>query len=77
MTTTEEKLEKALEFIQSVERLDTCSYDTFSSNDIDAMCNECESDDISFPGMDSKYIDCKVLDELSDKAWHILAELAD
>lgn len=75
--TTEEKLEKAVKFIKSVERLDMHSYDIFSSDDINAVCNECESDDISFYGMNGRYIDCKVLDELSDRAWHVLADITD
>lgn len=75
--TTEEKLEKAIRFIKSIEQLDACSYDIFSLDDINAVCNECESEDISFYGMNSRYIDCKVLDELSDKAWHVLADIVD
>ena len=75
--TTEEKLEKAIEFIKSIERLDACSYDIFSSDDIDAVCNECESDDIHIYGMNGSYIDCKVLDELSNKAWHVLADITE
>ena len=75
--TIEEKLEKAIKFIKSIERFDACNYDIFSLNDINAVYNECESEDISFYGMNGRYIDCKVLDELSDKAWHVLADITD
>ena len=50
--TIEEKLEKAIEFIKSIEQIDVSKYDAFDVSDIEAqatgICEECgdEVDDI-------------------------------
>ena len=48
--TTEEKLEKAIEFIRSIEKMDTKSYKEFDLDDLannaDGKCLECDSDDV-------------------------------
>lgn len=83
--TIEEKLEKAIEFIKSIEKMNKNNYDTFDISDIEneAAC-ECENCgdnvDVKFywPGhisLNTKYIDYRVIDDLKDKAWHILVDL--
>lgn len=74
--TTEEKLEKAIQFIKSIEKMNKKDYDVFNIVDIEGECLECGSDDIELHGPPySKYIDSKVIDDLKDKAWHILFDL--
>lgn len=85
--TTEEKLAKAIEFIKSIEKIDKRNYDTFDLNDIEsesyAYCDEC-GDNVDFKvhwprriSLNTEYIDYCILDDLSDKAWHILMDLTD
>ena len=85
--TTEEKLAKAVDFIKSIEKLDKKSYNTFSLNDIEnnayAYCDECDCSvnaHLQWPSsvkLSTEYIDWKVIYDLSDKAWHVLASIAE
>lgn len=88
--TIEEKLEKAIAFIESVKNIDKKDFTAFNLDDIKdrieatATCDECGCESscsvelawpssIEFDG----YINASVLDDLSDKAWHVLADLSD
>lgn len=84
--TTEEKLKKAIEFIESIEKLNKDSYDNFNISDLEEYargeCDYCGDDvkvNLYFPShlKNIKYIDAKVLDDLSDKAWHLLFDLKE
>lgn len=86
--TIEEKLAKAVAFIKSIEKLDKHNYDTFDLNDIEnaatGECCECDSTDINihlrWPNditLNTEYIDYRILDDLSDRAWHVLADLGE
>lgn len=85
--TTEQKLERAIAFIKSMQSLDKSKYDTFDLSDLErsavGVCDECGSDvdvKLRWPysiNLSTEYIDYKVLDDLSDKAWHVLADLTD
>ena len=80
--TTEEKLKKAIKFIESIKNFDAKDYDEFDLDDLEAECNECESHDINIRYsrnvlLTPTYIDGKVIDDLKDKAWKILFELTD
>ena len=85
--TTEEKLAKAVDFIKSIERLDKSQYDKFDMHDLEkeayAYCDECdEMVDVKLQwprqvSLNTEYIDWKVIDDLSDKAWHVLASIAE
>ena len=82
--TTEEKLKKAIEFIESIEKLNKSSYDHFNISDLEKCasgdCDYCGDDvevHLHFPShlKTIEYIDAKAIDELSDKAWHLLFDL--
>lgn len=84
--TTEEKLEKAIEFIRSIEKMDTKNYEEFDLDDLansaDGECLECCSDDVEIhlhwpnnANASKKWIDSKAIDDLKEKAWHVLADL--
>ena len=83
--TVEEKLEKAIEFIKSIEKMNKKDYDTFNIADFeeyaDGDCLECgEEVDVklhwpSHISLNTEYIDYRVIDDLKDKAWHILFDL--
>ncbi len=84
--TTEDKLSRAVEFIRMVEALDKHDYDTLSLDDIEAhgYCPTCDDEvdgvELQWPydaNLKTKYIDTRVVDELKDKAWHVLADIAD
>lgn len=85
--TTAEKLAKAVEFIKSIEKLDKRDYDIFGLKDIEnaayVECYECGNTahfEFNWPrdvSSNTEYIDCKVIDDLSDKAWHVLADIED
>lgn len=82
--TTEQKLEKAIEFIRSIEKLSTDDYSIVDRSSIenswsDVECLECGSSDVKvyWNAPTDKYIDAKVIDDLSNKAWHLLIDLAD
>lgn len=89
--TTEEKLQKAIEFIKSIENIKSsfnCRFLDIDDLVIDvdtnySICNECGSTDINADYKISnkysylKFVDSEILDELSDKAWHILADITD
>ena len=84
--TTEEKLKAALDFIHGVEALDVNQYDIVSArtleDDVHGYCSVCneEVDDVQlcWPSImkDKKYIDMDAVDQLKDRAWHLLADLA-
>ena len=82
--TTEEKLKKAIEFIESIEKLNKDSYDHFDISDLEKYAyGECDccGDDVEvqlrLPSYlkNTLYIDAKAIDDLSDKAWHLLFDL--
>ena len=91
MLTIEDKLDKAIEFIKSIEKLDCSKYNRFKLGDLEKdargeCIDSCMVDDyctdlevqLHWPsGMSNatKVIDEQVLDDLSDKAWHLLAGL--
>ena len=75
--TTEEKLEKAIGFIKSIEQM---KIEKASISDIidDAhiYCEDyedgCYDDNIFF---NKRYVEASCVENLKDKAWHILADL--
>ena len=75
--TTNEKLEKAIDFIKSIEQLDVpCIMTSDITNNMHAYCEECGQEcdiEIAYP---QKYVEATAIDELKDKAWHLLADLA-
>ena len=85
--TTEEKLAKAVEFIKSIEKLNKNDYDTFNLDDVEnaayvecTCCGNTANFDFNWPrnvSLNTEYIDWKVIDDLSDKAWHVLADIAE
>ena len=82
--TTEQKLEKAIEFIRSIEKLSNDDYSIVDNFDIenswsDVECLECGGSDVKvyWNAPNAKYIDAKVIEDLSDKAWHLLIDLTD
>lgn len=77
--TIEEKLNKAIEFIKHVEKLEL---DIKSSSDIinDAvrfceMCDDPCTDDVL--QHNEHYVKLELIEELKDKAWHLLVDLTD
>ena len=75
--TDKEKLEKAVDFIKSIEQLDLPTVTT--SDIIDGahvFCEECgEECEIDCIGTNEQYVKATTLDELRDKAWHLIADL--
>ena len=77
--TTEEKLAKAIEFIESIEKM---SFPIMTTSDIidsaDPYCTECDcACDIEFNSANDKYIEFSKFEELKDKAWHLLVDIAN
>ena len=81
--TIEEKLEKAIEFIRSIEKIDVKQYASFRSTDLlkqtTIYCPSCDDEiELELPKccrLSKEFIDKKIVDDLSEKAWHILADL--
>ena len=77
--TTEEKLAKAIEFIESIEKM---SFPIMTTSDIidsaDPYCAEYDSEyNIEFNSTDDKYIEFSKFEELKDKAWHLRVDIAN
>ena len=85
--TTKEKLAKAITFIKSIEKLNKKDYDVFKLKDVAkdayAYCEDCgENVDVKLnwprsASCNTEYIDYRIIDDLSDKAWHVLADIAE
>ena len=79
--TTEQKLERCLEFLDKLERLDfENGYRIVSTDDVTGKCNECGSTNIDIDsGMvdGHSYIDTEVFDNLKDMIWHVKADITD
>lgn len=75
--TDKEKLEKAVDFIKSIEQLDLPIVTTFDIiDDAHIFCEECgEESEIDCIGVNEQYVKAAELDELRDKAWHLIADL--
>ena len=75
--TDKEKLEKAIEFIKMIENLDIPARSISEIiRDVHIFCEECgEECEIDYAGKNDMYINAKELDEIRDKAWHLLADL--
>ena len=73
--TTEQKLERCIEFIKKLEKIEVPIIE-IDDLEIDASCNECGSDDVyvKFRGH-NEVIDPKFVDDIRDQAWHILADI--
>ena len=77
--TIEEKLNKAIEFIKSIEKI---SIEELSTSDIIdsayVYCTDCGNEcDFDSPKQENYYVEVKHIDELKDKAWHLLFDLTD
>jgi len=82
--TNDEKLAKCVEFIKKIERFDKKNYDTFDIDDTKpehVYCDNCD-EEIEVKRIwpanaaeNTEYIDYKVIDDLSDSAWHLLADI--
>lgn len=77
--TIEEKLEKAIEFIKSIEQMSLPIMTTSDIVDIaHPYCDECGGDcEINFAGPDVGYVEADAVNELKDKAWHLLANISE
>lgn len=75
--TDKEKLEKAVDFIKSIEQLDLPVVTTSDIiDDAHIFCEECgEECEIDCTGVNEQYVKAAELDELRDKAWHLIADL--
>ena len=77
--TVEEKLDKAVDFIRSIENMSLpimkASSILDSSNVYCDCCGECDA--LVFDGIDEKYVELSKFEELKDKAWHLLADLTN
>lgn len=77
--TVEEKLEKAIDFIKSIESLDvpiTTRDDIIDESDV--YCDECGvSTSIKTYNGSDRFVEAKYVDELKDKAWHLLVDFTD
>ena len=75
--TIEEKLEKAIEFIHSIEKMSlkkTSIIDII--DDANIYCEECGNNcEYHVFNENAQYVDASIVDNLKDKAWHILADL--
>lgn len=76
--TDKEKLKKAVEFIKSIEKLNLPIVTTAGIiSDAHAFCEECgESCEIDYVGAYEKYVNVDFVEDIKDKAWHLLADLA-
>lgn len=76
---TEEKLEKALEFIKSIDKMPlptTTTYDIIK--DAHAYCDECGNEcEVDVDGQNIRYVEANDIESLKDKAWHLLVDLLD
>lgn len=76
--TAEEKVRRLAEFVKKIERLDVGSYDAFSLDDVRCECPECgETCTPTWPSGArecTEYVDERVLDDIKDQAWHVLAD---
>ena len=78
--TTEEKLEKAIKFIKNIENMQLpveTVEDIIDSADI--YCSECGFKTEVEIGNNSnrRFVEVKLLEELKDEAWHVLADIAE
>lgn len=77
--TVEEKLEKAIDFIKSIEHLDLpyiIRDDIIDKSYV--YCEECGfSTSIKTCDGTDRFIEAKYVDDLKDKAWHLLVDLVD
>lgn len=75
----EEKLEKALEFIKSIDKMPlstTTTYDIIK--DAHAYCDECGNEcEVDVDGQNTRYVEANDIESLKDKAWHLLVDLLD
>lgn len=86
--TTEEKLDKALEFIKYIDSLDISYRHKFSPSDLedesrcdcDECGNECYVTNIQLPSyvdVAEYFVSDKVIEDIKNKAWHLLVDLTD
>lgn len=77
--TIEQKLEKCVDFIRKIEKMDIPMNYVEDYISYCGYCEECGSDDVDIEvrGDDMKIVDPKYLEELKDEAWHILADITD
>lgn len=77
--TTEEKLAKVVEFIKSIEKMSLLIMTTSDIIDsADVYCTECDcAYGIEFNSINDKYVEFSEVEELKDKAWHLLVDIAN
>lgn len=75
--TDKEKLEKAVEFIKSIEKLNFPVVTTTSIvSYAHAFCEECgEECKIDYTEANEQYVNIDFVKDIKDKAWHLLADL--
>lgn len=78
--TVEEKLEKAIEFIKNIENMQLpveTVEDIIDSADI--YCVECGFKTEVEVGNNSnrRFVEAKLLEDIKDEAWHLLADIAE
>lgn len=78
--TVEEKLEKVVEFIKNIENMQLpveITEDIIDSANI--YCSECGFKTEVEVGNNSnrRFVEAKLLEELKDAAWHVLADITD
>lgn len=75
--TTEEKLNKAIEFIRAIEKMSLSKKTTINIVDsAHAYCEECGYEvSLNFARPNVDYVEASFFDDLKDKAWHLLFEL--
>lgn len=72
--TTEEKLEKALDFIRYIEKLPTLTASgILNSINSSAFCKECGT--ACTVRVSDSFTEYAKVEDLQDKAWHLLADL--
>ena len=73
----EEKLEKAIDFIKSIESLDLPIKPISEIvNATNIYCDNCgEECDFDFSSPSGKYIAIDEIEKLKDRAWHLLVDL--
>lgn len=76
--TTEQKLERCIEFIKKIKNIDIPLIDIEDLVSIDAECEDCGSDEIHVEFENgSEVVDPKFVEDLKDEAWHLLADITD
>lgn len=75
--TIEEKLEKAIEFIKSIDKADV---PIMTTSDIienaDPYCEECGvSCEFNSLGENERFVKASYFDDLKEKAWHLVFDL--